>query len=141
MNAIPVGALAGALLMLGGCGSQIASDFKRDLSVLSDTVLGGSPSAGRYGAIAVSDRTRDWRIYWDAPSKQDASRVALAECAQPTCRIILDFGPEQCGTVALGSNGFAVGVGRSGAEAEKNARTNCSAKGTGCKVAPAGCNS
>jgi len=135
-RAVGGGVLAGLALSLGGCGSQFASDFERDFERVVARVSGET-----YGAVAVSDQTQDWRIYWDAVSPEDASRRALAESEHASCRVLVDFGPSECGTVALGPDGFFGGVGRTGPEAESNARASCSAGGADCKVAPAACNS
>ncbi|MCC8999713.1 MAG: DUF4189 domain-containing protein, partial [Candidatus Contendobacter sp.] len=65
---------------------------------------------------------------------------ALADCATTDCQVVLEFGPGQCGTLALGNPGFGVGLGDTPAAAEGAALAECQRKGQGCRVAEAECN-
>lgn len=94
-----------------------------------------------YGAVAYAPDTRDWRLRWQAVDPQRARQRALADCAAPDCRVVLEFGPGQCGALALGQqSGFGVGLGDTPAAAEAAALAECQRAGSGCRVAPAECN-
>lgn len=96
----------------------------------------------RYGAIAYSDVSENWRIRWNVLDQSRAVRFVLSDCGDPACRVVLTFGPKQCGSFSLGENRVVgAGVGRSAKEAEGAARADCrSGGGTNCKVAPGRCN-
>lgn len=121
----------------------------RTLLVLVSTfgVISGCATADKtettngYGAVAYAPDTRDWRLRWQAVDPQRARQRALADCAAPDCRVVLEFGPGQCGTLALGQqSGFGVGLGDTPAAAEAAALAECQRASPGCRVAPAECN-
>lgn len=125
--------LSGGLLVLVptlgiccGCASSGTADHPR--------------SAESYGAIAYAPGTQDWRMRWQAVDARRARERTLADCAASDCRIVLEFGPGQCGTLALGSGGFAVGQGDAPAAAESAALAECQRAGADCRVAAAECN-
>lgn len=94
-----------------------------------------------YGAVAHAPSTQDWRLRWRVADPQRARRQVLADCAVPDCRVVLEFGPGQCGTLALGSQGrLGVGLGDSPALAETAALRECQRTDSNCRVAPAECN-
>lgn len=105
----------------------------------SDTVDDAHPTES-YGAIAYAPSTQDWQMRWQAIDARRARERALADCATSDCRIVLEFGPGQCGTLALGSGGFSVGQGETPAVAETAALNACQATGSDCRVAAAECN-
>lgn len=94
-----------------------------------------------FGAIAFSPASQDWSFRWNSSSPENAATLAVSDCQDASCQIVLEFGPKQCGTLALGPSGYGVGVGRSTAAAEKTALAQCSVGGQQCRVAPAECNS
>ena len=102
--------------------------------------LDGSSSANGYGAVAYAAGAQDWRLRWRASDPQQARQQALADCATADCQVVLEFGPGQCGTLALGNPGFGVGLGDTPAAAEGAALAECQSKGQGCRVAEAECN-
>lgn len=93
-----------------------------------------------YGAIAYAPGTQDWRMRWQAVDARRARERALADCAAADCQVVLEFSPGQCGTLALGSGGFAVGLGDTPAVAEAAALAECQRTGSDCRVAVAECN-
>ncbi|RUQ31880.1 MAG: DUF4189 domain-containing protein [Candidatus Competibacteraceae bacterium] len=103
-----------------------------------------SPAAdtevNRYGVAVYAPSTRDWRLRWQAATLQQAQQRALQECAVADCQVVLEFGPGQCGTLALGRGGIGVGQGDTPAVAEAAALNDCQRSGPGCRVAPAECN-
>ncbi|MDE1991032.1 MAG: DUF4189 domain-containing protein [Rhizobiaceae bacterium] len=46
----------------------------------NDTIFCDVTPSSRYTAVAISDTTLAWGTAWAAPSKEEAERVALAEC-------------------------------------------------------------
>lgn len=102
--------------------------------------LGALSAATGHGAVAYAASTQDWRLRWKASDPQRAQQQALADCAVADCRIVLEFGPDQCGTISLGDPGFGVGLGDSPAAAENAALSQCRASGQQCRVAEAECN-
>ena len=94
----------------------------------------------RYGVAVYASSTRDWRLRWQATTLQQAQQRALQDCAVADCRVVLEFGPGQCGTLALGEGGIGVGRGDTLAAAEMVALGDCRRSGHGCRVAPAECN-
>lgn len=101
---------------------------------------GASSTADGYGAAAHAPSTQDWRLRWQAADPQRARQQALADCGAADCRVVLEFGPGQCGTLALGRSGIGVGQGDTPAAAEAAALAECQRTGQGCRVAPAECN-
>ena len=98
-------------------------------------------TANGYGAVAYAASTQDWRLRWQAADPQRARQRALADCAASDCRVVLEFGPGQCGTLALNQQGgFGVGLGDTPAAAEAVALSECQRSGSGCRVASAECN-
>ncbi len=97
-------------------------------------------SAESYGAIAYAPGAQDWRIRWQAVDARRAQEYALADCASADCQVVLEFGPGQCGTLALGSGGFSVGLGDTPTVAEATALKECQKTGSDCRVAVAECN-
>lgn len=95
----------------------------------------------RYGAIAYSPGTKAWHVRWNVKRATRADNLAIQGCGKADCRVILRFGPGQCGTFALGA-GSALGVGRGSTKkrATKAALTQCERTVHLCKVAPARCN-
>lgn len=93
-----------------------------------------------YGAIAYAPDAQDWRMRWQAVDARRAREQALADCANADCQIVLEFGPGQCGTLALGEGGFAVGQADTPAAAEAAALKECQRTGSTCRVAAAECN-
>jgi hypothetical protein len=97
--------------------------------------------ASGHGAVAYSSASRDWGLRWNVTSRARAAQLAMKDCAAASCQIVLEFGPRQCGTLALGPSRYGVGVGPTAAAAEKAALAQCSVGGQQCRVAPAECNS
>lgn len=99
-------------------------------------------SQGRYGAIAYSHVSENWRFRWNVRGRSRAVRLVLSDCGDLACRVVVTFGPEHCGSFSLGENRVVgVGIGRSPKVAEDAARADCQRKGgTDCKVAPGRCN-
>jgi hypothetical protein len=98
-------------------------------------------SASGYGAIAFSETSQRWRFRWNVLDEERATELALDDCGDSGCRIILKFGPKQCGTFALGNkNVTAAAVGKTRDQAERLARERCDATTEGCRIAPAQCN-
>ncbi|HQC71490.1 MAG TPA: DUF4189 domain-containing protein [Candidatus Competibacteraceae bacterium] len=100
-----------------------------------------STSTGQgYGAVAYAASTQDWRLRWQAADPQQARQQVLQDCAAADCQVVLEFGPGQCGTLALGSRGIGIGQGATPDAAESAARAACQQQGSGCRVATAECN-
>lgn len=94
-----------------------------------------------YGAVTYAPSTQDWRLRWKAINPQRARQRALTDCAVADCRVVLEFGPGQCGTLALNPQGvFGVGQGATANTAETVALNECRRTATGCRVVPAECN-
>lgn len=94
-----------------------------------------------YGAVAYAPSTQDWRLRWKAIDPQRARQRALADCAVADCRVILEFGPGQCGTLALNQRGaLGVGQGATPEAAETAALNECQRREAACRVVPAECN-
>lgn len=102
--------------------------------------LSASDSGNLYGAVAYAASTQDWQLRWQASTPQRARQQALADCAATDCQIVLEFGPGQCGTLALGNPGFGVGLGDTPATAENAALAECQRQGQVCRVTKAECN-
>jgi len=79
-------------------------------------------------------------LRWQAADPQRARQQVLADCGASDCRVVLEFGPGQCGALALGQGGIGAGQGQTPAVAEAAALNECSRTGPGCRVAPAECN-
>lgn len=98
-------------------------------------------TADGYGAVAYATSTQDWHLRWQATDPQRAREQVLADCAVPDCRVVLEFGPSQCGTLALNrQGGFGVGLGDTPSVAETAALGDCQRSGSSCRVASAECN-
>ena len=94
-----------------------------------------------YGAIAFSETSQRWRFRWNVLEQERANALAMNDCGDSGCQILLTFGPKQCGTFALGAGNLtAAAVGSSREQAEKLAREKCFARTEECLVAPAQCN-
>jgi hypothetical protein len=93
-----------------------------------------------HGAVAYAPSTQDWRLRWRTADPQRARQRVLEDCAAADCRVVLEFGPGQCGTLALGQGGLGVGRGDTPAAAEAAALAECQRAGSDCRVAPAECN-
>ena len=99
------------------------------------------PDVPRYGAIAFSDLSQRWRFRWNVADPQRAIDLAMQDCGDTGCRILLTFGPKECGTFALGSNSVtAAAKGPTPKKVETSARAACNNIGRDCRVAPAQCN-
>ena len=122
------------LLVLAGC-AEVQEVLKKVEKAIA------LPDRPRYGAIAYSQATQRWHIRRNVVDQQRASDLAVKFCLVDDCRVVLNFGPGQCGTFSLGNDG-ALGVGRGKTKpiAEKAALAQCAASGQECKVAPTQCN-
>ncbi len=118
------------MAVLGICGGCASLDA-------TNAVHGGNS----YGAAAYAPSTQDWRLRWQAADPRRARQTALADCGPTDCQIVLEFGPGQCGTLALGQNGYGVGKGDSPEAAETAALGECRRADENCRVVPAECNS
>lgn len=99
------------------------------------------PDVPRYGAIAFSDQSQRWRFRWNVIDPQRAADLAMQDCGDSGCRILLTFGPAECGTFALGQNSVtAAAKAQTPRQAETEAKAACNDIGAGCRVAPAQCN-
>ncbi|MDG4597309.1 MAG: DUF4189 domain-containing protein [Candidatus Contendobacter sp.] len=102
----------------------------------------GLGAVGSHGAVAYAPSTQDWRLRWRVVDPQRVRQVVLEDCPAADCRVVLEFGPGQCGTLALGQQaGFGVGLGDTPAAAEAAALAECQRTGADCRVASAECNS
>lgn len=104
------------------------------------TVESAADTQDHYGVAVYAPSTQDWRLRWQATTSQLAQQRALQECAVADCRVVLEFGPGQCGTLALGPGGIGVGRGDTPAAAETAALDDCRRTTQGCRVAAAECN-
>ena len=101
----------------------------------------GLGTVGNHGTVAYAPSTRDWRLRWRVIDPQRVRQLVLEDCLVADCRVVLEFGPGQCGTLALGQQaGFGVGLGDTPAAAEAAALAECQRTGTDCRVASAECN-
>lgn len=136
-------ALLIATLALGACATVSVALQEAESSIRGGAKAVDQPAKDvpRYGAIAFSDSSLRWRFRWNVPAQQRATDLALKDCGDADCRILLTFGPQMCGTFAMGRNGKTAAVARPTVkEAEAAARSACDALTSGCKVAPAQCN-
>ena len=101
---------------------------------------GADAKANSYGVAVYAPSTQDWRLRWQATTSQLAKQRALRDCAVADCQVVLEFGPKQCGTLALGQSGIGVGRGDTPAAAETAALDDCRRTTQGCRVAAAECN-
>lgn len=118
----------GLIWVLGGCASV-------NTSAPTDTSAGDG-----YGAVAYAPSTQDWVLRWRVIKPERARQRALADCAVADCQVILEFGPGQCGTLALGPTSFGAGQGDTPAVAEAMALDECGSQEQSCRVVPAECN-
>ncbi len=96
----------------------------------------------RYGAIAYSFSSQHWHIRRNVADPARAATLAAQNCGARDCRIILNFGPGECGTFSLGDSGaVTVGTGPTERSAYDAALAKCKSSGQSCKVAPVQCNS
>ncbi len=91
-------------------------------------------ASDKYGAIAYSEETGHWGTAYDYSSQAAAEESALRRCGSAGCRIVLWF-RNACGALAVGDDG-TLGWGWAGsrARAEVIALTECSARGSGCRI-------
>lgn len=141
VNIYSVIAVLGLLTVLG-C-AQTIDRIDSVISSFGDDQPQASATARKdgYGAIAFSQTTLRWHMRWNVISADRASVVAIEQCGAADCRVVLLFGPKQCGTFSLGKqNALAVGRGFTSAIAHDAALNGCVASGQICKVAPVQCN-
>ena len=120
-----------AVGFLSGCITQTASKTSQT----------GVVQNSQFGAIALSQKTLRWQMRWNVANQSRAEKLALDKCATEDCKIILTFGPKQCGTFSLGDKGFVgVGIGDTALRAKDNALESCQKSGQFCKVATPRCN-
>lgn len=93
------------------------------------TVVMGSagPAHAQYGAIAYDRVNCAWGRSWNYGTPQQAAAVALAECRQAGCQVILQIGPHQCGSLASTVNcrGFGWATSPALAVAQNSALQEC----------------
>ena len=112
------------------------------LATVAGCTLMPGHQGNRYGAIAYSPSTQAWHVRWNVRHATRADNLAIQGCGQADCRVILRFGPGQCGTFALGARGaLGVGSGLTEKRATETAQTQCERSVHLCRVAPARCNS
>ena len=133
-NIITVIALLGSITVSGNAGAQNVPDNDR-----AETPA--AVDGARYGAIAFSRTTLRWHMRWNVTSADRASVLAIEKCIAADCRVVLTFGPGQCGTFSLGDqDALGVGRGKTSAIAHDTALNGCTDSGQTCKVAPVQCN-
>ena len=71
----------------------------------------------QYGAIAYDQANCAWGRAWNYATPQLAAATALAECRQAGCKVVLEIGPHQCGSLASTANCRGYGWGTSGSVA------------------------
>jgi uncharacterized protein DUF4189 len=101
---------------------------------VAPTALPPNP-ANRFGAIAYSPSTGSHGWSYDYASREEAERVALANCMQHArdCSVPLWF-QNACGALAVGPSGFGTGWGINQGLAESYAIGVCGQYSTNCSV-------
>lgn len=84
------------------------------LAVLLGAGVCGGAAQAQYGAIAYDQVNCAWGRSWNYGTPQQAASVALAECHQAGCKVVLEIGPHQCGSLASTANCRGYGWGTSG---------------------------
>jgi hypothetical protein len=104
----------------------------------------GAAFAG-YGAIAFDEKNCAWGRSWNYPNVNEAAAVALKECNHATCKVVIEIGPRQCGSLASTPNcrGWGAATRSSLAESQASALFDCAKANTGtqCFARVNNCNS
>lgn len=100
------------------------------------TIAGAGAALADYGAIAFSSQTGAHGYSYNAGSRGQAERVALANCRSygRGCRVVIYF-RNACGALAVGAgygSGYAWAPDRF--SAERRALQECSVRTGGCQV-------
>ena len=89
---------------------------------------------GPFGAIAVSDKDKQWGWAIERASEADAQSAAMASCKARDCYVSVIL-QGMCGAIVRGDDLIEYwGRMPTRAEAESRALTECQAKTTGCTV-------
>ncbi|MFC4126989.1 DUF4189 domain-containing protein [Nocardia rhizosphaerae] len=86
---------------------------------------GAAKADNLYAAYAVSNQEWVFGVGVNAPSREDAEAEAIANCGADDCRIVTWWG-NGCGALVESDQGFAVAVGPTRADAEREAYTTLS---------------
>lgn len=115
-----VGATAGLMLMVLPLVPQVSANLDNaamaEMGMLPEMPV---PHVMRYGAIAYSPSTGAWGTSRGYQVKLRAERVALDQCGENDCRVIISF--NLCGAVASDGSNYQGGTGLSRQAAEQDA--------------------
>ncbi|MHA7652928.1 DUF4189 domain-containing protein [Mycobacterium sp. ML4] len=118
--AVSLGATAGLMIMVLPLVPQVSANLDRaamaEMGMAAEMPV---PHVMRYGAIAYSPRTGAWGTSRGYQVKAQAERVALEQCGENDCRVIISF--NLCGAVASDGSNFQGGTGLSRQAAEQDA--------------------
>ncbi|GLB86783.1 DUF4189 domain-containing protein [Mycobacterium kiyosense] len=118
--AASVGATAGLMLLVLPLVPQVSANL--DNAAVSEMGMANQmpvPHVMRYGAIAYSPSTGAWGTSRGYQVKSQAERVALDQCGENDCRVIISF--NLCGAVASDGSNYQGGTGLSRQAAEQDA--------------------
>ena len=74
--------------------ARARKDGPLKLVVVSQAAFAG------YGAIAFDEQNCAWGRSWNYPNANEAAAVALKECGHAVCKVVIEIGPRQCGSLA-----------------------------------------
>ncbi|MFC8047790.1 DUF4189 domain-containing protein [Nocardia sp. NPDC057353] len=102
---------------MGKVGFAVAAGALAVGSVLG---AGSAHAAGQYAAIAVSNSTLYYGVSVDLPNYDEAYRVALEQCGESDCEILVAWA-NGCGALVASEDGYAGKSGPDRASAERAA--------------------
>lgn len=118
--AATLGATAGLMILVLPLVPQVSANL--DNAAISEMGMANEmpvPHVMRYGAIAYSPTTGAWGTSRGYQVKSQAEQVALAQCGEQDCRVIISF--NLCGAVASDGANYQGGTGLSRQAAEQDA--------------------
>ncbi|KQH79971.1 hypothetical protein AO501_07470 [Mycobacterium gordonae] len=130
-----VGATAGLMILVLPIIPQVSANL--DNAAVAEMGMGNQmpvPHVMRYGAIAYSPSTGAWGTSRGYQVKTQAERVAVEQCGENDCRVIISF--NLCGAVASDGSNYQGGTGLSRQAAEQDALNRLG----GGKIANSVCN-
>jgi hypothetical protein len=115
------------------------------LTGLAFVVASNGAAFAGYGAIAFDEQNCAWGRSWNYPSANEAAAVALKECNHSVCKVVIEIGPRQCGSLASTQNckGWGAATRATLAQSQASALNDCAKAnaGTECFARINNCNS
>lgn len=118
--AASLGATAGLMILVLPLVPQVSATL--DNAAMTEMGMANEmpvPHVMRYGAIAYSPSTSAWGAARGYQVKSTAESVALDQCGEQDCRVIISF--NLCGAVAADGTNYRGGTGLSRQAAEQDA--------------------